>query len=133
MGNARQYTLDDSATPMEVEAVAATLVVVRRELFDQLGGFDERFFMYMEDTDLSYRAHKAGYHNVFLPMAGAVHQWAKGSEAGRVRRLYYHHRSVWKYFGKHFPGVASMIMLAPMLFVNFLLTAVFGTRQSGKS
>ncbi len=132
LGDSERYTVGDAAELLEVEAVAATMVACRRELFQELGGYDERFFMYMEDTDLSYRAHQAGYHNYFLPRAGAMHSWAKGSQAGRVRRLYYHHRSVWKYFGKHFPGVVSMIMLAPMLVVNFLVTAAFGARRSGK-
>ena len=132
-GDSGTYTMSDASEPMVVEAVAGTMLAVSRKQFSALGGFDGRFFMYMEDTDLSIRAHKAGRENYFLPQAGAMHLWAKGSSAGRIRRLYLHHRSVWKYFVKHFPGLFPMIMLIPMLVMNFALAALLGTRQSGKS
>lgn len=133
VADSKSYTLPDASEPVVVDAVAGTVLVVTRRHFEELGGFDTRFFMYMEDTDLSIRAHQAGLRNYFVPQAGAMHQWAKGSSAGRIRRLYLHHRSVWKYFGKHFPGILSMIILAPMLLVNFVLAVLFGTRQTGKS
>ena len=60
--SAKTYTLPDYSEPTPVEAVAGTFMAVTKKTFDTIGRFDERFFMYMEDTDLSYRLHQAGVH-----------------------------------------------------------------------
>ncbi|MBD3257724.1 glycosyltransferase, partial [candidate division GN15 bacterium] len=54
------YTLPDYDQVTEVLAVAAAMVMIHRSLFTKLGGFDTRFFLYMEDTDLSLRVNGAG-------------------------------------------------------------------------
>jgi GT2 family glycosyltransferase len=123
-----RYTLPDSPETTEVSAVAATLVLINRELFVTMRGFDERFFMFMEDTDLSFRLYLADYHNLFAPTAGGVHRWGYGSDAGRIRRLRYHHLSIWKYFLRHFPNGFSVLLLPFLLFVNFCLKALFPVR-----
>jgi GT2 family glycosyltransferase len=116
-----RYTLPDYQTITEVPAVAGTLMVIQRDVFTSLDGFDERFFMYMEDTDLSLRLTRAGYRNLFVPDAGGVHAWGKGSQAGRLKRRWYHHLSVGKYFLKHFPKSASLVILPVALAVNLVL------------
>lgn len=126
-GTSPRYTLSDATETTSVPAVAAAMVVINRALFLSLHGFDERFFMYMEDTDLSYRLHLADYQNLFVPEAGGVHRWGCGSTAGRIRRLGYHHQSVWKYFLKHFPNGFSVLLLPLLLTVNFCLKALFPT------
>ncbi|RME86108.1 MAG: glycosyltransferase family 2 protein [Caldilineae bacterium] len=45
----------------------------RRELWEQLGGFDERLFMYLEDVDLAWRAQRAGWKSIFVPEARVYH------------------------------------------------------------
>jgi GT2 family glycosyltransferase len=62
-------------TPAVVGAVSGAAFLMRRELFEQLGGFDERFFMYMEDTDLSLRARLAGWHILYVPDAVVYHNY----------------------------------------------------------
>jgi GT2 family glycosyltransferase len=119
------YTLPDYNETTEVPVVAATLVAIERQLFEKIGGFDRRFFLYMEDTDLSVRLNQAGYSNLFVPTAGGVHRWGEGSRAGRVTRLWRHHMSVWKYFLKHYPNGFSVIFLPAFLAINFTLTALF--------
>src|SRR5690606_10093760 len=47
--------------------LSGSCVLVRRRAFDELGGFDEGYFMYFEDVDLGYRLGKAGYRNVYEP------------------------------------------------------------------
>ncbi|MDH4157172.1 MAG: glycosyltransferase family 2 protein [candidate division Zixibacteria bacterium] len=126
------YTLEDCAQARRVPAVAGTMLMVRSELFRALDGFDERFFMYMEDTDLCYRIDRAGYANYYVPDAGAVHLWAQGSRAGRVRRNRMHHLSVWKYFRKHRAGALSTYVLPIILPVNFILVTMFRSASPGK-
>lgn len=57
----------------EVGVVTGCLLLVSRGLFERLGGFDPRFFMYGEDTDLSMRARAAGYRPTIVPTAAIVH------------------------------------------------------------
>ncbi len=123
------YTLPDYNEVTEVPAVAATLALIRRDLFRKLRGFDSRFFMYMEDTDLSLRLHYAGCVNLFVPDAGGVHGFGQGSQVGRLKRSWYHHQSVWKYFLKHFPNGFSLILLPVFLTFNLLLGAVIPPRR----
>lgn len=117
-----RYTLPDYPETTIVDAVAGTMTMVRRDLFDSVGGFDDYFFMYMEDTDLSVRLTDRGYANVFAPGAGGIHHWRHGSDTGLVKRAWYHHLSVWKYFHKHHPGPLVTFILPLLLGVNFLLT-----------
>lgn len=59
----------------EVDAVSGAAFVILRELFTRLGGFDHTFFMYMEDTDLSWRARLAGYRCWYVPEAVVYHDY----------------------------------------------------------
>lgn len=57
----------------EVEVLAGAFMMLPRSVYEKLGGFDEAFFMYGEDIDLSYRITKAGYKNYYLPSPGIIH------------------------------------------------------------
>jgi GT2 family glycosyltransferase len=58
-----------------VPAVSGAAMVIRREAFEALGGFDPLFFLYLEDTDLSLRAVMAGYHCLVVPRAAVLHEF----------------------------------------------------------
>jgi GT2 family glycosyltransferase len=59
----------------EVSAISGAAFVIRRELFETLGGFDDDFFLYMEDTDLSWRARLAGYRCIYVPNSIVHHEY----------------------------------------------------------
>ena len=59
----------------QVSAVSGAAFVIRRELFELLGGFDESFFLYMEDTDLSWRARLAGWYILYIPQSLVFHDY----------------------------------------------------------
>lgn len=126
------YTVGDNEEACSVPAVAGTFMMIDRSVFVAVGGFDERFFMYMEDTDLSARLFMNGYTNYFVPDAGAVHHWGCGSKAGALRRSWMHHRSVWNYYLKHFPDGYSVILLPLLLLANFLFRAIVPGPDDGK-
>jgi N-acetylglucosaminyl-diphospho-decaprenol L-rhamnosyltransferase len=128
----QRYTLPDCIEVTQVPAVAATMVMVRKTVYEQAGGFDSRFFMFMEDTDLSLRLSQSGHHNLFVPDAGGIHHWGAGSTAGRARRIWYHHLSVWKYYRKHRTNALSMIGLPLLLGGNLLLSLLLRSRRVGQ-
>jgi len=125
-GKSDEYTLGDSDEITEVPAAAATCLMLSRVFFEQLGGFDKRFFMFMEDTDLSLRIGEAGKKIYFIPEAGGVHFWGRGAAVSNYKRLWHHHKSVWKYFLKHFPNGFSLLLLPIALLANFILRALLG-------
>lgn len=57
----------DISEPVRIEVISGAFMFVRREAFNRVGGFDETFFMYGEDIDLSYRVLKEGYENWYAP------------------------------------------------------------------
>lgn len=59
----------------ETPAISGAAFLARREILDEIGGFDERFFMYLEDTELSLRARLAGHTIVLAPASRVVHDW----------------------------------------------------------
>ena len=75
------------AEPHAVEWITGACLLVRRAVLEELGGFDERFFMYCEDKDLCTRLWKAGYSVEYEPSIVCEHEGGAGSEASRgVRR-----------------------------------------------
>ncbi|NLG51761.1 MAG: glycosyltransferase family 2 protein [Chloroflexi bacterium] len=62
--------------PAEVGAVSGAAFAMRREIYELLGGFDESFFLYMEDTDLSWRARLLGDHPLYVPDSIVYHDYA---------------------------------------------------------
>lgn len=127
--NSGYYTLPDYADVTEVPAVAGTMMLVRRDLFKLAGGFDRRYFIYMEDTDLCLRLDMSGYKNLFVPQAGAVHGFGKGSSAGKFIRAWHHHQSLWRYFLKHYPNGFSLILLPVLLSVHLVFVCLLPERK----
>jgi N-acetylglucosaminyl-diphospho-decaprenol L-rhamnosyltransferase len=80
----------DVATPAtyaqatSADWVSGACLAVRRELFEQLGGFDERFFMYYEDADLCRRVHEAGFDVRYEPSVEVVHVGAASAPRARM-------------------------------------------------
>jgi hypothetical protein len=68
--------------PYVVDWVYGTFMAVRRDLFRQLGGFDERYFVYGEDLDFCYRASRVGARTIHVPGARAAHA---GNVSARAR------------------------------------------------
>jgi N-acetylglucosaminyl-diphospho-decaprenol L-rhamnosyltransferase len=97
----RQEYLEPSERP--VGWLSGSCLLVRRAAFDQVGGFDERYFMYMEDVDLGDRLGEAGWLNVYVPSAEILHD--KGHSTGRdpASNLRAHHESTYIYLSdRHF-------------------------------
>jgi hypothetical protein len=87
----------------EVDQVMGSFFLIRRQLFEALGGFDERYFVYFEEVDLSFRAKCAGFKSMYLTEAKAYHAGGGTSHQVKAMRLFYSLRSRLLYGFKHFP------------------------------
>jgi GT2 family glycosyltransferase len=92
--------------PVEVFGPSGSAGVYRRAVFDELGGFDERFFAYYEDVDLAWRARSRGYGCRFLPKARVLHQHSAtwGRMSSRKLQLLERNRlwNLWKNYPSRF-------------------------------
>ena len=90
-------------TGEEALCPSGSAALYRRELFDVLGGFDENFFLYCEDSDLGLRARWAGWSCVYVPEARVDHRYSRS--AGRASRLkaYFVERNRLRLVAKTFP------------------------------
>lgn len=102
----------DHASSRTVDQVIGAFFMVRFELFEKLGGFDERFFVYFEEVDFAYRAHQAGWRSLYIADAQAFHKGGGTSDQIRATRLFYALRSRLQYFRKHSSGAGMLIVLA---------------------
>jgi hypothetical protein len=107
----------DHGERRQVDHVMGAFYLIRRKLFEKLAGFDERFFVYLEDLDLSLRAHKAGWRSFYLADAKAYHRGGGTSEQVMAMRLFYALRSRIFYGYKHFDQwIAAGLMLGTLVF-----------------
>lgn len=103
----------------ESDWVTGAAMIIRKEVFEQCGGFDERFFLYYEDADLCKRMNDTGFKNYFFPYSDIVH--IKGENAGvDFASVNYFHskRSQILYYKKH-KGIFENVLLRSYLFLKF--------------
>jgi GT2 family glycosyltransferase len=117
----------------EVDQVSGAFFLVRRRLFEQLAGFDERFFVYFEELDFSVRARRAGFSSAFLAGTRAVHHGSGSAEQVPVRRLYYWWRSRTHYCWKHFDTRGAVAVLLVTLLIEPISRLAWAcVRRSGR-
>lgn len=87
----------------EVKAVSGSCMFIRRETWEQVGDFDERFFAYQEDSDYCRRARQKGWKIMYVPISHIIHYGGEGgSKAQPIKSIYQWHRSYFLYYRKHF-------------------------------
>jgi hypothetical protein len=108
----------DHTHTRDVDHVIGAFSLVRRAVFDALEGFDERFFVYLEDLDFSRRARNAGWRTVYLADAQAFHAGGGTSRQIKARRLFYALRSRLLYAFKHFPRAGAISVMFATLMIE---------------
>lgn len=108
----------EAGTPFNAEWVVGTGFIVRRSLYENLGGMDEHFFLYMEDVDFCARIWHAGYRVVCVPGARLMHDHRRASAAGFLSWAGRKHmNSLWRFSRKYHvpifkpPGVDGLVRL----------------------
>jgi N-acetylglucosaminyl-diphospho-decaprenol L-rhamnosyltransferase len=107
----------------DVDWVSGAAFLVRRDAWDRLGGLDDGYFMYFEETDFCARAHKAGGRIVLVPTARIVH--LEGASVGQasLRQRVWFYRSLLRFLSKHSGPLASAVVRLWVLAVNGVLFA----------
>ncbi|MDX2463896.1 MAG: glycosyltransferase family 2 protein [Porticoccus sp.] len=130
-GAAVHMAVWDHLSDRSVDHVIGAFFFMRRGVFDALHGFDERFFVYLEDIDLSLRARQTGWRTVYLAGAQAFHQGGGTSQQVKARRLFYSLRSRLLYGFKHFPRWQAWLLAVITMLVEPISRTLFSLLRGG--
>jgi GT2 family glycosyltransferase len=114
----------DSGEPCEVDWISSACLLVRRSAALEVGGVDESFYMYSDETDLQYRLHGAGWKVYYLPGIQTVHLGGQSASHWRRRRLIY--RGKLLFFAKHRGPARTMMLRLIFLLSSGAKAAVWG-------
>lgn len=114
---------NDSRNKKKVDWVSGGFMMIKTTIFRRLEGFDENFFMYIEDMELCFRASKLGYDTYFIPSAAAQHV-GQGSSS-RTFAVVYIYKGVDYFFRKHKSSIEyNMVRL--LLVVKAYMVIIIG-------
>lgn len=122
----RRYLMadfDDHRTPFTVDTLSTACMAVRRSVIDQVGAYDEAFFVYWSDTDWCQRIKRGGHTIVSLPGAIVIHNEnlkARHRKLRRTRMVLDFHRGAYRYYAKHHAG--------PLNPMRYVAMAALGAR-----
>jgi GT2 family glycosyltransferase len=123
-----------------VDSVNGAFMLIRRDAFEAAGGFDEGYWMYMEDLDLSYRLAQAGWTSWYEPDAVVTHIKGGTVPGGRsVRLTWAFHRGMYRFYSRHYAAdrswpvnLAVYLGIAVKLVGSVVASLVRGVRQLRK-
>ncbi|MEK7095300.1 MAG: glycosyltransferase family 2 protein [Patescibacteria group bacterium] len=99
----------DKKSPKEVDVIPGTAFLIRRKVFEQVGGFDANFFLYFEESDLCKRVKELGYDIWINPQAQLIHHWGKSTpHDSKTQKIFVQSRK--HYFTKHFGKFSSFMV-----------------------
>lgn len=110
---ARYYLghLDNDQT-QEIDVIAGAFMMVKREALEKTGGFDEDFFMYGEDIDLSYRIQQAGFKNYYFAEDTIIHFKGESTRRGSLNYIRLFYSAMIIFVRKHYKGIPSILLRA---------------------
>jgi N-acetylglucosaminyl-diphospho-decaprenol L-rhamnosyltransferase len=122
----RRYHSDAFRSSENIDAgwLSGACLMLRRSTFDELGGFDEGYFMYFEDVDLGYRVGQRELRNVYVPGAVVTHVGGETTRANKRAMLAAHHDSAKRFIATKYAGpVWAPVRLALRVGLNVRLWA----------
>jgi GT2 family glycosyltransferase len=117
---------------IEVFSACAAAAVYPIEAFQKVKGFDEDYFSYQEDIDLSFRLRLMGYKCIYLPEAVVLHVGSGSTSRRSDLSVYYGHRNLVWTFIKDVPGIWVWLLAPLHLAVNLFMILVGISRQQGR-
>jgi N-acetylglucosaminyl-diphospho-decaprenol L-rhamnosyltransferase len=118
--------LPGASGTVPVDWLSGACFLVRRSAFEEVGGFDEAYFMYAEDVDLCWRLGRSGYRVGYCPAAEVTHLQGVSTAHHRYRMLVEHHRSLLRFASRSTTGPARLLLpfIALGIGTRFLLSLV---------
>jgi N-acetylglucosaminyl-diphospho-decaprenol L-rhamnosyltransferase len=113
----------DPAAARDVDWVSGAAMWLRRAALEQVGGWDERYFMYVEDVDLCWALRRAGWRVAYEPGGTVVHVQGVSTNRHPYRMIVAHHRSLLRFASKRWHGWRRVLLAPAALY----LTARTGT------
>ena len=107
----------------KVDILSGAFMMVKKEVLDKTGGFDEQFFMYGEDIDLSYRLQQSGYNNYYFSECVIIHFKGESTRKdNKYVRLFY--KAMVQFVQKHFHGELAWLYTGLLEAVIWLRAAI---------
>jgi len=106
----------------EVDWVSGAAIFLRRQALEEIGFFDEDYFMYLEDVDLCYRLWQAGWKVCYFPKARILHHIAQSSRLRSPKMIAEHHKSIYRFYAKHH---RAGLFLKPIVALGLLIRGIF--------
>lgn len=123
---AREYLMQDfdHGMPSKVDWVSGAAFLGTKSLIDKVGGLDESYFMFCEDTDWCYRAWEAGFEVHYVPSAEITHAIGRSTDKAPNRMIDRHHRSMLLFYKKHMLPKLSPILRPFALILAWTMLSV---------
>jgi len=115
-----------------VDQVIGAYFMIHRSLYESLGGFDERFFVYLEDVDLAYRSTRAGRPCYFLRDVPVLHTGRVSSNQVLGKRLFYLLRGRTEFARKHWPPWQAGVLAATIVLVEFPVRLIRAVKDGNR-
>lgn len=118
-----------------IEVLAGAFMLIPREVLEKTGSFDEAFFMYGEDIDLSYRIHKAGYKNYYLSAPPIIHFKGESTSKNSLRYVKNFYQAMGIFVNKHYRGsrrIGLRLLVHSGIWAHASLKYVSGQIRTGK-
>ncbi|MEJ8553410.1 glycosyltransferase family 2 protein [Tepidibacter sp. Z1-5] len=93
----------------EVDSLVGAFMIIPRRVIDEVGMFDEDFFMYGEDIDWCYRIKQVGYKIIYYPEAKITHFKGSSAKKKRFKTIYEFHRAMYLFYNKHYKSKYSIL------------------------
>lgn len=95
----------------EVDVLAGAFMMMPKKVLDEIGNFDERFFMYGEDVDLSYRIQKGGYKNYYFAESTIIHFKGESTKRGSLNYVRLFYKAMSLFVKKHYSGSKAGVFI----------------------
>lgn len=125
----RYHAAAETDVPRDAGWLSGACFVVRRQAFEDVGGFDERYFMYFEDVDLGYRLTRAGWSNRYEPAATVIHTGGHSTARSSSAMVREHHRSAERFIRLRYSSLPALPIRTILLMSLRVRSFVVGRQQ----
>jgi len=123
----------DPTRARDVDWVSGAALWLRREALDAVGGWNERYFMYVEDVELCWRLRRDGWRVGYEPGGEVTHRQGASTAARPYRMIVEHHRSLLRFAAERWHGVRRLVLVPAAIFLGVRATIEVGIRATTRA